>query len=1297
MHSRRPQIFVDILRGHATAQSENPAVTFLGDDGSEETWSYGELDARARAMAASLLDLTEPGQRALLLCPQGLDFVAAILACFYSGVVAVPAYPPANARHWPRLARILADSQASVVVSTSAARARTEAWLEGMRRDGQNPGALLICEEVDPGCAERFVGPDLSPDSYAFLQYTSGSTTAPKGVVVTHANLLTNLIMIRDSFGLTSRSDTVSWLPVFHDMGLIASLLEQLFLGARVVLLAAPTFIRRPATWLEAITRFRPDWVGAPNFGYARCVEGISDEQRRSLDLSSVRVAYCGSEPVDSRVADAFAAAFAPSGFNPKAFHPCYGMAEVTLFAAGSEPGSGGRRISLDGAALERREARRVVPEMPGARVLFSCGRPAPGETLRIVDPESCRPVADGVVGEIWLAGPHVALGYWRNAEQTRASFGVRLADGSDDVAYFRTGDLGFVDAGEVCVTGRIKDLLIIRGRNHYPQDIERTVAMAHPSLQPADSGAAFAVLRDGSEHPVVVHEVRRTALRRLDGDQVVSAIRTAVAEEHGLALDAVVLLQPPTLPRTSSGKVQRRECARAFAARELAEVFRWEAPRAGANSAADIVGTDVAASGLGDQSGEPGRAELAISWLRDYAETRIDSRLVDERRTIPPHIVLDLGRKGLLGMRAPQEVGGLALSYRDMLRVLQQIAAIDTTIAAFVAAHNVLGVQPVLRHGTEAQRRLLLPDLAQGRQLASFAFTEPAAGSNSTAITATAVENDDGTYTLNGSKRWIGTASWAGTIHVFARVIDRAGVNRGITAFTLAQHTPGLIQGPEELTVGLRGMVQNCVELRDARATAADVLGGIGRGMQIAQEILQLGRACTAAVSAGVLKRSAQLMVRYAGRRQIASGRLLDNVVSRDRLTAVLVEAVALDQFVQSIAGWLDAGIDVPAEIYAAIKALSAETAYRGVDSLVQMLGGRGYIETNLAPQMLRDVRLLRIFEGPTETMQMFVGSRVAAGSEQLRSFLRDRLAVPELSDALDGAARRLVQTNVDVQRGVALLAELGCWTVWCAVVESDKDSGSSAADPLAARARDWVGQRLAMATKAIDDAIAGAAPEPLGVTEIEAAVARFVRDIGDHEQRRPGVVDQLDPLLRREESAAEAMALRPEETVAPAQVSAPGVQRAAVLTRATDGAAGVLDHAAIERWLQQWIAKRSQLNIASVDRRRAFADFGLDSVTSVELASDLAQFVRADVSQTAAWDYPNIEALARATAQSLAAKSLATKADVEGSARWPRDRRQVAVAARGRSAEVDLDGLSESQLATLLSAEIDGRDRRP
>lgn len=1237
-------------------------------------------------MAANLLDLTEPGHRALILCPQGGHFVVAILGCFYSGLVAVPAYPPANARHWPRLERMLDDSQADVLISTSTVKARSDEWLKGMAGDRKRP-LQLLADDVDPARADRFVGPELSPAGHAFLQYTSGSTTSPKGVIVTHANLLANLVMIRDSFGLTSRSDTVSWLPVFHDMGLIACLLEPLFLGARVVLMAAQTFIRRPASWLEAITRFRPDWVGAPNFGYSRCVEGISAELRRAFDLSSVRIAYCGSEPIDYRVADAFAAAFGASGFDNRAFHPCYGMAEVTLFAAGAEPGSGGRRIHLDGAALELGKVRRISSETPGDRVLFSCGTAAPGSTLRIVDPESRLPVAEGHVGEIWLAGPHVALGYWRNEEQTRESFGVRLADGSDDRDYFRTGDLGFVDAGEVCVTGRIKDLLIIRGLNHYPQDIERTVAAAHPSLRPADSGAAFSIMRDGSEHPVVVHEVRRTALRQLDGDEVVRAIREAVLLEHGLALDAVVILQPPTLPRTSSGKVQRRACAQAFAANALAEAFRWEAPRPGAGPAGDLVTTALAERGLGDLSewrGSTDRADSVIQWLRDYAETRIDSRLVDERRTIPPHIVLDLGRKGLLGMRASQELGGLALSYTDMLRVLQQIAAIDTTIAAFVAAHNVLGLQPVLRHGSEAQRRLLIPELAQGRQLASFAFTEPAAGSNLSAITARAVENQDGAFTLNGSKRWIGTASWSGYIHVFARVVDSVGVNQGITAFTLEQHTPGLVQGPEELTVGLRGMVQNDVELREVHVAAANVLGEIGHGMQIAQEILQLGRACTAGVSVGVMKRSAQMMVRYAGRRQIASGRLLDNIVSRDRLTSLLVEIAALDRFVQSIGNWLDAGLDVPAEIFAAVKVLSAEAAYRGVDSLVQMLGGRGYIETNLAPQMLRDVRLLRIFEGATEAMQMFIGSRVAAGSQQLRSFLIDQLAARELSEALDRAGQRLARSSVDVQRSFALLGELGCWTVWRAVLDASEESRSFASDPLAPRARDWAGQRVAAASQAIDDAIGGRGPESLGVPEIESALVRFARDIGDHQQRRPGVVEQIDPLLLRD-SPAEAIKAEP---LAPVIAGTSGLKSKVTTPQ---GREANLDQVAIERWLQEWLARRAQLDIANVDSRRAFADFGLDSISSVELAADLARFVKADVSQTAAWDHPNIEALARATTESLASK---THAKAPG--REARDRHSIRGSARAVEDTVDLDGLSEAELAALLSAEIESSERR-
>src|SRR5579871_1937279 len=899
MPPTHPEAFADILRRHAATRSERPAVTFLGAGGAAQTWSYADLDARARAMAACLLERTEPGERALLLCPQGLDFVAAILGCFYSGVVAVPAYPPANNRHIPRIARILADSQASVVVSTAAATARIQTWLDGMGDPGAAASKLLLCEDVDLADAERFVARELPPDGNAFLQYTSGSTASPRGVVVTHHNLVANLAMLQASFELTERSDSVSWLPLFHDMGLIGGLLEPLYLGAHTVLLAPTNFIRRPASWLEAITRFRPDWVGAPNFGYARCLEAVSAEQRQSLDLSSLRLAYCGSEPIDHRVASAFFDMFAPCGLRREAFQPCYGLAEATLFVSGSKPGSGGRRLPLDAAELERHRVRPADAAAPGIKSLFSCGRPEQKTTVGRVDPETRMPLPDGRVGEIWIAGAHIAAGYWRNAEETRAVFGARLADASDDNGYLRTGDLGFIDASEVCVTGRIKDVLIIRGRNHYPQDIEYTVAAAHPDLQPADGGAAFAISIDGSEHPVVAHEVRRTALRQLDGEAIASAIRRAVAEEHELALRAVVLLQPATLPRTSSGKVQRRNCAKAFASGDLVEVFRWEAPA-------------LPASETARDPGSAERADRVIAWLRDYAESRIDSRLFDERRTISPYVVLDFGRTGVLGLRAPVQIGGLALTHPDMLRVLQQLAAIDTTLASFVGVHNALGLQPLLRHGTLAQHRSMLPDLAQGRQLASFAFTEPAAGSNPTAIHATAIENDDGTFTLSGIKRFIGTAAWSGYVHVFAQVTDRSGASRGITAFTLPQGRAGLVQGPEELTVGMRGMVQNTVELHDVRVGADDMLGGLGKGMHIAQEIMEFGRLCIAAVAVGVLKRSAQLMVRYAGRRQIASGRLLDNIVSRDRLTALLVETEALEELVTSFSTWLDAGIEV-------------------------------------------------------------------------------------------------------------------------------------------------------------------------------------------------------------------------------------------------------------------------------------------------------------------------------------------------------------------------------------------------
>jgi acyl-CoA synthetase (AMP-forming)/AMP-acid ligase II/alkylation response protein AidB-like acyl-CoA dehydrogenase/acyl carrier protein len=1226
---------VELLSWRGEQQHGRKALTFVADEGAAETtWTYADLDARARAVAVSLLERARPGDRALLLCPPGADFAAAIFGCFYGGIVPVPAYPPGNARQIGRIEVILRDAETDLIVTNVKTRDRIEKWLDAAGRGGRF--RFLCIDEVSSAGAALWTMPEVDAASLAFLQYTSGSTSEPKGVMVSHGNLMANLAMIERIMGLTPETPLAGWLPMFHDMGLVGNVFEPLYLGAHAVLMSPQAFVQEPVRWLQLITKHRSYVTGAPNFGYALCVQNVTTEQKASLDLSSLGVAYCGSEPIDRRVMEGFAESFAGCGFRKGAFYACYGMAEVTLLATGSTPGAGSPTLRVDARALANGVAMPDDGSGAPSRALVGCGFNAEGQELRIVDPETRQPLPDGSVGEIWLRGPNVTQGYWRNPELTAEVFGAALENG--DGPFLRTGDLAFVHGSNLFVNGRRKDVIIIRGRNYYPQDLERTAAECSPALQPAGS-AAFSILQGEAEEVVVVCEVKRSAAKELDGNAVATAIREAISAEYEVQVSAVVLLKPATLPKTSSGKVRRAATREAFLDGTLDALYTstHTSTHAPAQAPQRVV-----------DPGSAARAGEVIDWLRTYAEYRIDSHLIDERRSIPPHIVLDFGNRGLLGLQAPAEAGGLALTHRDMFRVLEQLAAIDLTLASFVGVHNALGLRPLLRHASPAQRAAMMPAVAQGRELASFAFTEPAAGSNPTAIESTATPDGRGGWTLRGTKKWIGTAAWASVVHVFAHVLDERGGRRGITCFAVRHDAPGLTQGPEELTMGLRGMVQNTMHLNDVGVGPADVLGEVGEGMTIAQDIMELGRICIAASAVGGMKRSAQLMARYAKRRRIATGLLLDNVISRQRLTQLTLETSALETLVDAFADWLDEGLDVPKECYAAVKVLSAEALYRAVDQLMQMLGGRGYIETNVVPQMMRDARLLRIFEGPSETMQMFAGARLAAGGAHFTGFLR-QLGGAEIAARLEALAAELNARAEDGQRIAALLGDAAVWGLWLAVVEQ---AGRAELDAARRWLRNTFESSVAEARRSERDPI-------LAGDEIEAVIARYAGRIGDLEQHRPGVLHDLDPLLRRAASPAPRAEVRlpiarpPVSSVAP-----PTAQRQTV-----------------EQWLQQWIAQRLRQDASTVSVTRPFSDLGLDSLTAVELTHQLQTALGLPVAPTATWDFPNIRALAEHLAGNVPPPSAAG------------DRDQVQASTAGDS----LDNLSEQEIAALLADELE------
>lgn len=569
-----PPDLVELLRHRATYQPDEIAFTFLVDGEDQQIHiTNEELDRQARAIGGWLQSLGLEGERALLLYPPGLEFIAAFFGCLYAGVVAVPVYPPRKNRSLQRIQAIAEDAEATVALTTGAVLRRVEQLIDETPLLAKLRW-LATCH-VPPQMEDRWQKPVISRETLAFLQYTSGSTGTPKGVMLNHGNLLHNSALIAYVFEHTRSGLGVFWLPSYHDMGLIGGILQPLFVGRPNVLMSPMAFLQKPFRWLWAITRFRATTSGGPNFAYELCVDKIPPALRAQLDLSSWQVAFNGAEPVRAETIERFTEAFEPYGFRREAFFPCYGLAEATLIVTGGYAKEPPVIRWFEGEALEHGRVIPALPHAPGARPLVGCGQSLPDQRVLIVDPHSCQRLPEGHVGEIWVQGPSVAMGYWNRPEATAATFGGYLRD-SNDGPFLRTGDLGFLLDGELFVTGRIKDVIILRGRNIYPQDIELTVQHAHPWLRP-DAGAAFVVERNGQERVVVVHEVERRARGHLE--PVLHAIRRAVAEEHDLAVDAIVLIKPGTIPKTSSNKIQRHACRQAYLDRTLVALAWWERP----------------------------------------------------------------------------------------------------------------------------------------------------------------------------------------------------------------------------------------------------------------------------------------------------------------------------------------------------------------------------------------------------------------------------------------------------------------------------------------------------------------------------------------------------------------------------------------------------------------------------------------------------------------------------------------------------------------------------------------------
>lgn len=883
------ETLVELLRFRADASPDRIVYRFLpGDTKPEQRITYRELDRRARALAATIAQTATPGDRALLLVPPGLDYVAAYFACLYAGVIAVPAYPPNPRRPDPRIPSIVGDCEPAVALTTTPLLAKLDQWRGG---DGRLTALRWIAADVDEAdAAASWRDPRVGGAHLAMLQYTSGSTAAPKGVMLTHRNLLHNLSLIRAAFNVPHGAEDVGvfWLPPFHDMGLIGGILQPCYVGRGAVLMSSATFLQRPLSWLEAMSTYRATTSAAPNFAFDLCVERIKPEEMRGLDLSAWHTVFDGAEPIRAETIDRFARAFAEAGFRREAFFPCYGLAEGTLFVSGGPWGHGPYSLDVARAALEQK---RVAPATAGDRLrLIASGAPAPAQSVRIVDPDARVEREERRVGEIWVSGDSVASGYWNNAGETHRTFGATI-EGDDERRYLRTGDLGFIDDGQLFVTGRLKDLIILGGRNYYPQDLELAAERSHPSLRPGHA-AAFSLDDGAGERLVIVLEVTRHH-PEAENEAVFAAVRRALADREGVLPDIVVLVRQSGIPRTSSGKVQRR-ATRASLLDGSLEIF--------ARSDARIDDVEQVLRARSDSSAP------VETWLRRWVadELQIDITAVD-----PTASVRDYGLDSVAAVRLVTELEHV-LGHRVDVSLLWREPSIRSLSRALDASGETasarrLGDESMVRRRDD---RLVSPlpasefpefRLLQARleELDRHGLENPYFRSH---------EGVTGSTAVVGGRELVNFANYnylglSGDARVSAAAIE--AVNRYGTSVSASRVVSGERPVHQELEQELAGFigVEACIVFIGGVTTNVSTISHlVGPGDVVLCDELLHNSAMQGALFSGAHRLS------FPHNDYAAADRLLADVRAKYRRALIVIEGVySADGDIPDIAGFLD------------------------------------------------------------------------------------------------------------------------------------------------------------------------------------------------------------------------------------------------------------------------------------------------------------------------------------------------------------------------------------------------------
>jgi len=567
---------VKMLQFRSSSQNSETACILLEDGFTEkEVRTFGEIDLRAKSVGASLQKLGKKGDPVLLLFPTGIDFIIGLFGCFYAGMIAIPAYPPRKNKVNERFHSILNNSEAQIILTNDLLFKNINTYLESKSLDSQIN--VLNYNEIEPECSKDWIDPEIDSDDLAILQYTSGSTGEPNGVMVSHANILYNCEFIYQSYDLSQKSTLVNWLPNFHDMGLIGCVIEPIYGGFKNVMIPPNVFLQNPQTWLNAISKYKGTTAGGPNFCFDFCLERIPEEKRKGIDLSSLTVFWTGAETIRKTSIEEFTNDFRDSQFRKHQFFPCYGLAEATLIVTGGKLDKEPVYLKLNRKAIEVNSIEPATQAHSETENYVGCGFPWINTTVYIVDPKTHQKCNKNEIGEIWVSGPAVAQGYWNNPQLTNQVFNAHIKN-SNEGPFLRTGDLGFVREDQLFVTGRLKELIIVNGKNYYPQDIENIMHHSHDALR-INAGAAFSVEWENKERLVVINEINRTFIQDLNADEVINSIRKAIFEEYDILPYSIILIKTGSLMKTTSGKIKRRASKEAFLDDKLVKLAEWQMP----------------------------------------------------------------------------------------------------------------------------------------------------------------------------------------------------------------------------------------------------------------------------------------------------------------------------------------------------------------------------------------------------------------------------------------------------------------------------------------------------------------------------------------------------------------------------------------------------------------------------------------------------------------------------------------------------------------------------------------------